>query len=266
MEFEQQIHPTALIHPNSKLHPSVKVGAHSVIGMGVEVDENSEIGNFVTITGNTIIGKNNKIYHYCSLGEVPQDKKYNNEKTFLKIGDGNTIREFCTFNIGTTGGTGLTQIGNNNWLMAYVHIAHDCRLGNGIVLANNTSLAGHVEIDDFATLGGFTLVHQFCKLGAHIMTAVGTVIFKDVPPYIRAAGYNAKPNGINSEGLKRRDFTVECISIIKKAYKIIYRDGNTLGSAKELLEILATNSDEPSSRCVGLYIDFISKSDRGLVR
>jgi len=266
MEFEQKIHPTALIHPKSVLNPSVKIGAYSVIGKNVEIGEGSEIGNFTTVTGKTIIGRNNKIYHYCSLGEVPQDKKYNNEKTFLKIGDGNTIREFCTFNIGTTGGTGLTQIGNNNWLMAYVHIAHDCRLGNDIVLANNTSLAGHVEIDDFATLGGFTLVHQFCKLGAHIMTAVGTVIFKDVPPYIRAAGYNAKPNGINSEGLKRRDFTLECISNIKKAYKIIYREGNTLDSAKKLLETLAQNSDEPSSNSVGLYIDFISKSNRGLIR
>jgi UDP-N-acetylglucosamine acyltransferase len=182
------------------------------------------------------------------------------------IGAGNTIREFCTFNIGTTGGVGTTQIGNNNWLMAYVHIAHDCQLGNDIVLANNTSLAGHVEIDDFAILGGFTLVHQFCKLVAHIMTAVGTVIFKDVPPFIRAAGYNAKPNGINSEGLKRRNFTVECISNIKKAYKIIYREGNTLDSAKELLQILAKNSDEPGSNWVGLYIDFIDKSDRGLIR
>ena len=266
MEFEQKIHPTALIHPKSKLHSTVKIGAYSVIGKNVEIKEGSEVGNFVTISGNTFIGKNNKIYHYCSLGETPQDKKYNNEKTALKIGDNNTIREFCTFNIGTSGGNGVTQIGNNNWLMAYVHIAHDCQLGNDIVLANNTSLAGHVEIDDFAILGGFTLVHQFCKLGAHIMTAVGTVIFKDVPPYIRAAGYNAKPNGINSEGLKRRDFSVECISNIKKAYKIIYREGNTLDSAKELLEMLAKKSDKPGSNWVGLYIDFISKSDRGLIR
>jgi UDP-N-acetylglucosamine acyltransferase len=266
MEFQQKIHPTALIHPQSKLHLTVKIGAYSVIGKNVEIGEGSEVGNHVTISGNTVIGKNNKIYHYCSLGETPQDKKYNNEKTVLKIGDDNTIREFCTFNIGTNGGNGITQIGNNNWIMAYVHIAHDCQLGNDIVLANNTSLAGHVEIDDFAILGGFTLVHQFCKLGAHIMTAVGTVIFKDVPPFIRAAGYNAKPNGINSEGLKRRNFTVECISNIKKAYKIIYREGNTLDSAKELLQILAKNSDEPGSNWVGLYIDFIDKSDRGLIR
>ncbi len=266
MEFEQKIHPTALVHNDSKLHPSVKIGAYSVIGENVEIKQGTEVGNFVTITGNTVIGKNNKIYHYCSLGEVPQDKKYNGEKTVLKIGDNNTIREFCTFNIGTNAGGGITQIGNNNWLMAYVHIAHDCQLGNDIVLANNTSLAGHVEIDDFAILGGFTLVHQFCKLGSHIMTAVGTVIFKDVPPYIIAAGYNAKPNGINSEGLKRRDFTVENITNIKKAYKIIYREGNTIDSAKKLLLALAKNSDKTDTNLVGSYIDFISRSDRGLIR
>ena len=266
MEFEQKIHPTALVHNDSKLHPSVKIGAYSVIGENVEIKQGTEVGNFVTITGNTVIGKNNKIYHYCSLGEVPQDKKYNGEKTVLKIGDNNTIREFCTFNIGTNAGVGITQIGNNNWLMAYVHIAHDCQLGNDIVLANNTSLAGHVEIDDFAILGGFTLVHQFCKLGSHIMTAVGTVIFKDVPPYIIAAGYNAKPNGINSEGLKRRDFTVENIANIKKAYTIIYREGNTIDSAKKLLLALAKNSDKTDTNLVGSYIDFIIRSDRGLIR
>ena len=261
MKFEQKIHPTALIHPKSKLHSSVKVGAYSVIGKSVEIKEGSEVGNFVTLTGNTVIGKNNKIYHYCSLGEVPQDKKFNNEKTSLKIGDGNTIREFCTFNVGTVGGSGITEIGNNNWLMAYVHIAHDCKLGNDIVLANNSSLAGHVEIDDFAILGGFTLVHQFCKLGTHIMTAVGTVIFKDVPPYVRAAGYNAKPNGINVEGLKRRNFSTQCISDIKKAYKIIYREGNTVDIAKVSLVKLAKDTNE-----VSLYIDFINNSNRGLIR
>ncbi len=261
MKFEQKIHPTALIHPKSKLHSSVKVGAYSVIGKSVEIKEGSEVGNFVTLTGNTVIGKNNKIYHYCSLGEVPQDKKFNNEKTSLKIGDGNTIREFCTFNVGTVGGSGITEIGNNNWLMAYVHIAHDCKLGNDIVLANNSSLAGHVEIDDFAILGGFTLVHQFCKLGAHIMTAVGTVIFKDIPPYVRAAGYNAKPNGINVEGLKRRNFSTQCISDIKKAYKIIYREGNTVDIAKVSLVKLAKDTNE-----VSLYIDFINNSNRGLIR
>jgi len=261
MELEQKIHPTALIHPKSKIHSTVKIGAYSVIGKNVQIDQGSEIGNFVTLTGNTTIGKDNKIYHYCSLGEAPQDKKFKNEKTYLSIGDRNTIREFCTFNVGTVDGGGLTQVGNNNWLMAYVHIAHDCKLGNDIVLANNSSLAGHVEIDDFAILGGFTLVHQFCKIGAHIITAVGTIILKDIPPYIRAAGDNAKPNGINIEGLKRRNFSTQSILDIKKAYKVIYREGNTIDTAKKMLLDLGKKTNE-----VNLFIDFINKSNRGLIR
>ena len=261
MELEQKIHPTALIHPKSKIHSTVKIGAYSVIGENVQIDQGSEIGNFVTLTGNTTIGKDNKIYHYCSLGEAPQDKKFKNEKTYLSIGDRNTIREFCTFNVGTVDGGGLTQVGNNNWLMAYVHIAHDCKLGNDIVLANNSSLAGHVEIDDFAILGGFTLVHQFCKIGAHIITAVGTIILKDIPPYIRAAGDNAKPNGINIEGLKRRNFSTQSILDIKKAYKVIYREGNTIDTAKKMLLDLGKKTNE-----VNLFIDFINKSNRGLIR
>ena len=261
MEFEQKIHSTALIHPKSKIHPTVKVGAYSVVGENVQIDKGSEIGNFVTLAGNTTIGVDNKIYHYCSLGEVPQDKKFKNEKTYLSIGDGNTIREFFTFNVGTIDGGGVTQVGNNNWIMAYVHIAHDCKLGNDIVLANNSSLAGHVEIDNFAILGGFTLVHQFCKIGAHIITAVGTISLKDIPPYVRAAGDNAKPNGINIEGLKRRNFSTQAISDIKKAYKIIYREGNTIDVAKKMLESLAKKTNE-----VNLFIDFIDKSKRGLVR
>ena len=261
MELEQKIHPTALIHPKSKIHSTVKIGAYSVIGKNVQIDQGSEIGNFVTLTGNTTIGKDNKIYHYCSLGEAPQDKKFKNEKTYLSIGNSNTIREFCTFNVGTVDGGGLTQVGNDNWLMAYVHIAHDCKLENDIVLANNSSLAGHVEIDDFAILGGFTLVHQFCKIGAHIITAVGTIILKDIPPYIRAAGDNAKPNGINIEGLKRRNFSTQSILDIKKAYKVIYREGNTIDTAKKMLLDLGKKTNE-----VNLFIDFINKSNRGLIR
>jgi|TARA_B110001469_G_C9642061_1_gene323128 UDP-N-acetylglucosamine acyltransferase len=261
MEFEQKIHSTAMIHPKAKLHPTVKVGAYTIVGESVQIDKGSEIGNFVTLTGNTTIGKNNKIYHYCSLGESPQDKKFNNEKTDLIIGDGNTIREFCTFNVGTIGGKGSTQIGNNNWIMAYVHIAHDCMVGSDIVLANNSSLAGHVEVDDYAILGGFTLVHQFCKIGGHIITAVGTIVFKDVPPYIRAAGSNAKPNGINIEGLKRRNFSTQSISDIKKAYKVLYREGNTIDVAKGILLDLTKKTNE-----VNLFIDFLNKSNRGLIR
>jgi UDP-N-acetylglucosamine acyltransferase len=256
-----KIHPTAIVDPAAKLFGNVEIGPYSIIGKHVEIGDGSVIGNHVTITGHTKIGKSNKIFHYCSLGEAPQDKKYNNEPTSLVIGDRNTIREFCTFNCGTSQDKTVTTIGNDNWIMAYVHIAHDCNLGNNLILANNSSLAGHVEIDDYAILGGFTLVHQFCMIGSHSITAVGSVIFKDVPPFIIAAGYNAKPNGINSEGLKRRDFSSDDIALIKKVYKVIYRDGNTINEAINILKGMAENS-----LVINPYIDFIEKSTRGIVR
>ena len=259
--MSNKIHPTAIVDPGAKLSDKVEIGPYSVIGKHVEIGEGSVIGNHVTITGHTKIGKANKIFHYCSLGEAPQDKKYNNEPTSLVIGDRNTIREFCTFNCGTAQDKTVTTIGNDNWIMAYVHIAHDCELGNNLILANNSSLAGHVEIDDYAILGGFTLVHQFCKIGSHSITAVGSVIFKDVPPFIIAAGYNAKPNGINSEGLKRRDFSSDDIALIKKGYKVIYRDGNTINEAINILQGMTENS-----LAINTYIDFIEKSTRGIVR
>jgi len=255
------IHPTAIINSKANLDSSVKVGPYSIIDGDVSIGAGSVIGNHVTITGNTTIGKNNHIYHYSSIGESPQDKKYNQEKTFLEIGDNNTIREFCTFNRGTAQDQSLTKIGNDNWIMAYVHIAHDCEIKNHTILANNTSLAGHVTIDDYAILGGFTLVHQFCKIGSHIITAVNTVVFKDIPPYIIAAGYDAKPNGINVEGLKRRGFDPKIISKIKEAYKILYRKGLCLNEAEAQIKLLSKDTKE-----LNLYTDFIAKSTRGIIR
>jgi UDP-N-acetylglucosamine acyltransferase len=255
------IHPTAIVNSKANLDSSVKVGPYSIIDADVCIGAGSIIGNCVTITGNTTIGKNNHIYHYSSIGESPQDKKYNQEKTFLEIGDNNTIREFCTFNRGTTQDQSLTKIGNDNWIMAYVHIAHDCIVKNHTILANNTSLAGHVSIDNYAFLGGFTLVHQFCKIGSHIITAVNTVVFKDIPPYIIAAGYDAKPNGINVEGLKRRGFDSKVIAKIKEAYKILYRQGFSLDEAEEKIKLLSKDTEE-----LNLYIDFIKKSTRGIIR
>jgi UDP-N-acetylglucosamine acyltransferase len=255
------IHPTAIINSKANLDSSVKVGPYSIIDGDVCIGAGSVIGNHVTITGNTTIGKNNHIYHYSSIGESPQDKKYNQEKTFLEIGDNNTIREFCTFNRGTAQDQSLTKIGNDNWIMAYVHIAHDCEIKNHTILANNTSLAGHVSIDDFAILGGFTLVHQFCKIGSHIITAVNTVVFKDIPPYVIAAGYDAKPNGINVEGLKRRGFDPKIIAKIKEAYKILYRQGFSLIEAEEKIKNLSKDTKE-----LNLYIDFFAKSTRGIIR
>ena len=255
------IHPTAIINSKANLDSSVKVGPYSIIDGDVSIGAGSVIGNHVTITGNTTIGKNNHIYHYSSIGETPQDKKYNQEKTFLEIGDNNTIREFCTFNRGTAQDQSLTKIGNDNWIMAYVHIAHDCEIKNHTILANNTSLAGHVSIDDYAILGGFTLVHQFCKIGSHIITAVNTVVFKDIPPYVIAVGYDAKPNGINTEGLKRRGFDSKVVAKIKEAYKILYRQGYSLSEAEEKIKLLSKDTEE-----LNLYIDFIAKSTRGLIR
>ena len=255
------IHPTAIINSKANLDSSVKVGPYSIIDGDVCIGAGSVIGNHVTITGNTTIGKNNHIYHYSSIGESPQDKKYNQEKTFLEIGDNNTIREFCTFNRGTVQDQSLTKIGNDNWIMAYVHIAHDCEIKNHTILANNASLAGHVSIDDYAILGGFTLVHQFCKIGSHIITAVNTVVFKDIPPYVIASGYDAKPNGINAEGLKRRGFDPKIVAKIKEAYKVLYRQGLSLNEAEEKIKILSKETKELS-----LYIDFIAKSTRGIIR
>ena len=233
-----KIHASAIIDPKAELDSSVEVGAYSIIGAGVKMAANTRIGSHVVLKVPTSIGKNNQIFQYSSLGEAPQDKKYNNEPTTLEIGDNNTIREFCTFNRGTVQDKGATKIGNDNWIMAYVHIAHDCQIGNHTIMANNSSLAGHVDIHDYAILGGFTLIHQFCKVGAHVITEVNTVVFKDIPPYVTAAGYDAKPHGINAEGLKRRGFSADSILHIKRAYKALYRNSLTLEEAKvELAEM-----------------------------
>jgi UDP-N-acetylglucosamine acyltransferase len=226
------IHPTAIVDSKAELADDVKIGAFSIIGPDVKIDTGTTIGPHVVINGHTAIGKHNTVFQFSSLGEAPQDKKYQGEPTKLQIGDYNTIREFCTFNRGTTQDKGVTKIGNHNWIMAYVHIAHDCHVHNNTILANNSSLAGHVDLYDHAILGGFTLIHQFCKIGEHVITAVGSVVFKDIPPYVTASGYDANPHGINSEGLKRRGFSAESISNIKRAYKILYRQSLTLEEAK----------------------------------
>jgi UDP-N-acetylglucosamine acyltransferase len=257
----EKIHPSALIDPKAELDSSVEVGAYSVIGADVRIGANTRIGSHVVLKGPTTIGKNNQIFQYSSLGEQPQDKKYKDEPTELVIGDGNTIREFCTFNRGTVQDKGVTSIGNDNWIMAYVHIAHDCTIGSNTIFANNSSLAGHVDIHDYAILGGFTLIHQFCKIGSHVITAVGSVVFKDIPPYVTAAGYDAKPHGINAEGLKRRGFTADEITQIKRAYKALYRNGLTLEEAKVELASMHAISNK-----IELLSDFLTLSTRGIIR
>jgi UDP-N-acetylglucosamine acyltransferase len=256
-----KIHPTAIIDATAELDSSVEVGPYSIVGANVKIDAGTRVAGHVIINGPTTIGKNNHIFQYSSLGEAPQDKKYKDEPTLLEIGDNNTIREFCTFNRGTIQDKGTTKIGNDNWIMAYVHIAHDCQIGNHTIFANNSSLAGHVDIDDYAILGGFTLIHQFCKVGSHVITAVGSVVFKDIPPYVTAAGYDAKPHGINAEGLKRRGFSPDSILQIKRAYKALYRNGLTLEEAKKELAAMQTTTPE-----IGLLTDFLNVSTRGIVR
>ncbi|MFA7291613.1 MAG: acyl-ACP--UDP-N-acetylglucosamine O-acyltransferase [Rhodocyclaceae bacterium] len=255
------IHPSAIVHANAKLGTNVSVGPYSIIGENVEIGDNTWVGPHVVINGHTRIGRDNRIYQFSSLGEVPQDKKYAGEPTRLEIGDRNTIREFCTFNLGTAQDVGVTRIGNDNWVMAYVHIAHDCQVGNNTTFANNSQLAGHVHIDDWAILGGFTGVHQFCRVGAHTMTAVGTVILQDVPPYIMAAGNTASPYGLNAEGLKRRGFSAEALQALKRAYRILYKSGLMLEEARVKLEEEARMHPE-----VQRFVDFLAISKRGIIR
>ncbi|MDH3354201.1 MAG: acyl-ACP--UDP-N-acetylglucosamine O-acyltransferase [Chromatiales bacterium] len=258
------IHPTAIIDPTAKIGNDVEIGAYSIIGADVEIGDETWIGPHVVIKGPTTIGKQNKIYQFSSIGEDPQDKKYAGEPTRLEIGDRNLIREFCTFNRGTVQDRGTTTVGNDNWIMAYVHLAHDCVVGNNVILANNSGLAGHVHIDDYTILGGYTVVHQFCSFGKHSITAMGSIIFKDVPPYITVSGYPAKPYGLNSEGLKRQGFSADAMKGIKKAYKILYRSGLPLKDAKSQLEELSNEIPEVAEFC-----EFLKQNEaqgRGIVR
>jgi UDP-N-acetylglucosamine acyltransferase len=255
------VHPSAIIHPGARLADDVEVGPFAVIGEHVEIGAGTRIGAHVVITGNTRIGRNNRIFHHATLGEVPQDKKYAGEPTRLEIGDGNVIREFCTFNTGTVQDAGVTRLGDYNWVMAYVHLAHDCQVGNNTTIANCTQLAGHVHVGDYAVLGGFTGVHQFCRVGAHAITGVSSVVLADVPPYVTAMGNTAEPHGINSEGLKRRGFSPETVNAIRRAYKTLYKSGLSLEEAKAALRIQAGESPE-----IAVFVEFIDSSKRSIIR
>ena len=255
------IHTSAIIHPGAQLGTNVSIGPYAVIGEHVVIGDDTTVGAHTVINGHTLIGRENHIFQFNSLGEIPQDKKYAGEPTRLEIGDRNTIREFCTLNLGTAQDTGVTRIGNDNWIMAYVHLAHDCQVGNNTIFANNASLAGHVTVGDYAILGGFTGVHQFCKIGAHVMTGISSVVFKDIPPYIMAAGQPAAPHGINAEGLRRRGFTATALAGLKRAYKTLYREGLTFKEAQQQLAEQAQSIPE-----VQLLVDFLSQADRGIIR
>ena len=255
------IHATAIVDPGARIGANVAIGPYSIIGPDVEIGDNTEIGSHVVIKGHTRIGRDNHIFQFCSLGEIPQDKKYAGEPTRLEIGDRNTIREFCTFNLGTVQGGGLTSIGDDNWLMAYAHIAHDCHVGNKTIFANGASLAGHVTVDDWVIFGGFTGVHQFCRIGAHVITAASSLVLQDVPPYLMVAGNTAQPYGIHVEGLKRRGFTSEAISELKRAYRTLYKSGLLLEEAKAQLADQARTAPD-----VQRMVDFLASSKRGIIR
>lgn len=255
------IDPRAVIDPKATLAEDVSVGPYAVIGPDVEVGAGTTIGPHTVINGPARIGRNNRIFQFASLGDAPQDKKYAGEPTRLEIGDGNTIREFVTINRGTVQDQGVTRIGDDNWIMAYVHIAHDCVIGNHTIFANNASLAGHVRIEDHVILGGFTLVHQFCALGAYSFTAFSTGIAKDVPPYVMVSGHSAQPHGLNTEGLKRHGFGADTIHALKQAYKTLYRSKLTLQEAIEALRVQAADCAE-----VGVMVEFLEKQKRGIVR
>ena len=256
------IHPTAIIHSGARLGAGVSVGPYSIIGEHVEIGDNTRIGPHVVISGHTRIGCDNRIFQFSSIGEIPQDKKYAGEPTRLEIGDRNTIREYCTLNLGTAQDAGVTRVGDDNWIMAYVHIAHDCQVGNKTIFANNAQLAGHVHVGDWAIFGGYTGVHQFCRVGAHTMTAVGTVILQDVPPYVMAAGNSATPYGINAEGLKRRGFSPDALMVLKRAYRTLYKSGLMLDEAKAKLEEDAKT--HPAE--IQPILDFLAASKRGIIR
>ncbi|MDO7596482.1 MAG: acyl-ACP--UDP-N-acetylglucosamine O-acyltransferase [Pseudomonadota bacterium] len=255
------IHKTAIIDPSAILADNVTIGAYSIIGANVEIGANCEIGPHVVINGPTKIGNNNKIYQFSSIGEDPQDKKYAGEATLLEIGDNNLIRESVTVNRGTVQGGGITKIGSDNWIMAYVHIAHDCILGNDNIIANNTSLAGHVSIDDFVILGGFSLVSQFNKIGSYAFSAMGSVISRNIPPYVLVSGHMAKPIGVNVEGLRRRHFSDEQIKNIKQAYKLVYRSGLRIEEAELKLEQLSQDQPELAILC-----EFLNIQQGGIIR
>ena len=255
------IHPTAVIDPAAKIADSVEIGAYSIIGANVEIGENTWIGPHVVIQGPTKIGEENKIFQFSSIGDVPQDKKFHNELSYLEIGDRNTIREFATINRGTEDGGGTTRIGNDNWLMAYIHIAHDCQVGNDTIFANNASLAGHAIIEDYVILGGFTLVHQFCTIGKHAFCGMGSAISKDVLPYVMVNGSPASTYGLNSEGIKRKGFSKETIKALKTAYKIIYRSKLTVKEVNIELKALVEQHPEVNHMLAGL-----NNSERGILR
>jgi len=262
-----RIHPTAIVDPKAELDSSVQVGAYTLIGPHVRIGAGTTVGPHCVIEGHTTIGRDNRIFQFNSLGAIPQDKKYKDEPCQLVIGDRNTIREFCTFNIGSPGDEGITSVGNDNWIMAYVHLAHDCRVGNHTIFANSSQLAGHVHVGDWVILGGFTVVHQFVRLGAHSFTAMNSLLFADLPPFVMCQGQPAQARSMNFEGLRRRGFSPERIAAVKAMHKALYRDGLSLEQAKARIAELRGDKpeSEPDVAMMLAFLDQVSPQ-RGIVR
>jgi UDP-N-acetylglucosamine acyltransferase len=260
-----RIHATAVVDPAAELADDVEVAAYAVIGAHVRVDAGTRVGAHCVIEGRTTIGRDNRIYQFASIGAAPQDKKYAGEPTRLEIGHGNTIREFCTINTGTAQDEGVTCVGDDNWIMAYVHIAHDCRIGSHTIIANATQLGGHVHLGDWAFLGGLSGIHQFVRVGAHAMTGFQTRLAQDLPPFVTAAGNPAQATGINSEGLRRRGYTPERIARVKQMHRAIYRQGLTLAAAMDELRAMADDASEAAVD-VSLMLSFLGEAERGIVR
>ena len=256
-----RIHATALVHARARLAADVEVGPYSIIGEQVEIGEGSWIGAHVVLDGRVRIGRRNRIYHFASIGAPPQDKKYAGEDTAVEIGDDNTIREYVTMNRGTALDAGVTRVGNENWIMAYVHFAHDCQIGSRTIFANACQLAGHVTVGDWAIFGATTLVHQFVHVGAHAFTGMGTYLAQDLPPYVTAAGNVARPYGLNSKGLARRGFSAQDIQALKQAYRTLYRSGLPLEEARRELE-----SQAAACAHVRPLVEFLDHSKRGIIR
>ncbi|OIP88754.1 MAG: acyl-[acyl-carrier-protein]--UDP-N-acetylglucosamine O-acyltransferase [Syntrophaceae bacterium CG2_30_49_12] len=255
------IHPTAIVSPDAHLEEGVEVGPYTIIGADVHIGKNTIIGSHVVVEDHTDIGEDCRIFQFSSLGGAPQDLKFKGEKTRLIVGNHNTIREFVTINRATSADIGVTIIGNHNLLMAYCHVAHNCKLGNHIVMANAATLAGHIHVEDFAIIGGLTGIHQFTRIGAHSIIGGASAVTKDIPPYIMAAGNHAKPYGLNTVGMKRRGFKEETIMALKDAYRLIFRSSLLFTVAIERVKNEVADTSE-----VRHFIDFIQKSERGIIR
>lgn len=259
------IHPAAIIEPGAKLGDNVSIGPYTIVGAHVSIGEGTQVGPHCVIEGHTAIGRDNRIFQFCSLGAAPQDKKYAGEPTCLQIGDRNTIREFCTFNVGTAQDVGVTRLGDDNWIMAYVHLAHDCQVGSKTIFANNAQLAGHVHVGDWVILGGYTQVHQFVKIGPHAMSGMATALSQDVPPFAMVNGIPAQARGVNVEGLRRRGFSPERIGVVKQMHRLLYRQGLTLEEACSAIDALAQGTPEVAED-VAEMSGFLARSTRGIVR